>query len=63
MFVIDADLPNGIFNHISIEEANNRGETFFKEYLNFNKIVEVKGLKPLTKKEVYQLPELDFDYL
>lgn len=59
----DANLNNSIFNHLSIEEANNRGEIFFKEYLNFNKIVEVKEIKVITKKEVFQLPELDFDYL
>ncbi len=59
----DTDLTNSIFNDLSIEEANNRGETFFKEYLNFNKIVEVKEIKTIIKKEVCQLPELDFDYL
>jgi hypothetical protein len=62
MVVFDADLSNSIFNQLFIEEANNRGETFFKEYLKFNKIVEVKEVKPTIKKEVYQLPELDFDY-
>jgi hypothetical protein len=59
----DTDLNNSIFNHLSIEQANNRGETFFKEYLNFNKIVEVKEKLIIPKKEVDQLPELDFDYL
>ena len=58
----DTNLDNSIFNHISIEQAHNKGEIFFKEYLNFNKIVEVKEVKPIIKKEVYQLPELDFDY-
>jgi len=62
MVVFDADLSNSIFNQLFIEEANYRGETFFKEYLKFNKIVEVKEVKPTIKKEVYQLPELDFDY-
>lgn len=59
----DTNLNNSLFNQLSIEEANNRGETFFKEYLKFIKIVEVKELKPLTKKQVYHLPELDFDFL
>lgn len=57
----DSNLTNSIFNQLSIEQAHNKGEIFFKEYLKFNKIVEVKEVKPTIKKEVYQLPELDFD--
>ncbi|HLF50928.1 hypothetical protein [Flavobacterium sp.] len=60
--VFDTDFKNSIFNQISIEEAYNRGDVFFKEYLNFHdkdqrkeKIIPVKKIK-----EVFNFPELSF---
>jgi hypothetical protein len=59
--IFETDLLNSIFNQIEPEQAHARGEKFFNEYLKFNKIVEVKEIKPINKKVLYQLPELDFD--
>jgi hypothetical protein len=58
----DTDLSNSIFNHIEPEQAHARGEKFFNEYLNFNKVVENKErIKYVHKpKQVYRLPEIEF---
>ncbi len=63
MFVIDADLRNGIFNHINPEEAHAQGEVFFNEYMTFNEVVEVKERVKYVHKsrEFYRLPEIDFN--
>jgi hypothetical protein len=60
--VFDTDLSNCIFNHIEPDEAFARGEIFLSEYLEFNKLNEVKErIKYVHKpKEIYRLPEIDF---
>ena len=60
--MFDSDLSNSIFNHIEPEQAHARGEVFFNEYLNFNKVVENKERIKYVKKpkQVYRLPEIDF---
>lgn len=61
----DVDLSKSIFNQISIEEANTKGEIFFKEYMSFNKIDKIKlSFKPQDNpKQKLILPEFDFDNL
>ena len=61
--VLDTDLSNSIFNQISIEDAHNKGEVFFEEYLKFHNSNESKKeLIPVKKaKPVFNLPEFDFD--
>ena len=61
--IFDADLSNSIFNHIEPEEAHARGEVFFNEYMTFNEVVEVKERVKYVHKprEVYRLPEIDFN--
>lgn len=61
--IFDADLSNSIFNHIEPEEAHARGEVFFDEYMTFNEVVEVKERVKYVHKprEVYRLPEIDFN--
>lgn len=59
----DTDLNNSIFNHISIEDANSRGDIFFNDYLNFHEYKKVvTAMQPLDKnKGKYFFPEFDFD--
>ena len=58
----NTDLTNSIFNHISIEEANAKGEIFFNEYLNFHGLNEIKEkIKPPPAKPKFELPKFDFD--
>ena len=59
----DTDLNNSIFNHISIEDANSRGDIFFNDYLNFHEYKKVvTAIQPLDKnKGKYFFPEFDFD--
>jgi hypothetical protein len=61
--IFDADLSNSIFNHIEPEEANALGEVFFNEYMAYNEVVEVsERVKYVHKsREVYRLPEIDFN--
>ncbi|MDI1307738.1 MAG: hypothetical protein PSX42_23220 [bacterium] len=58
----DTDLNNSIFNQLTVEEASDRGEVFFKEYLQFHYEDEIiEKIIPLRKnKEVFNFPELDF---
>jgi hypothetical protein len=60
----DTDLAKSIFNQVSIEDANSIGEVFFQEYQNFHgyKLIEEKVIEQIRKtKEVYIMPEIDFD--
>jgi hypothetical protein len=61
--IFDTDLKNSIFNNITVEDAHYKGVKFFREFEEFNGIVEVKETPaPTTKtKEVYKFPEIDFD--
>lgn len=61
----NVDLSKSIFNQISIEDANSKGEEFFKEYLSFHKIDKIKSsFKPQDNpKQKLILPEFDFDNL
>ena len=63
--IFDTDLKNSIFNNITVEDAYYKGEKFFKQFEEFNEIVEVKNAPPPTTKtkDVYKFPEIDFDYL
>jgi hypothetical protein len=59
----ETDLGNSIFNQVSLEEANNMGEIFFKEYLEFhgeNNVEEKVVLLNKTSEKLI-LPEFDFD--
>jgi hypothetical protein len=60
--IFDTDLKNSIFNNISIEDAYYKGEKFFKEFEEFNRIVEVKNepAPTIKTKVVYKFPEIDF---
>lgn len=57
-------LEHSAFN-IDIEEAHNRGDQFFYEYLKFHKLEEKQNevVKVKNKKKKMILPELDFDDL
>ncbi len=59
----DTNLSKSIFNYISPEEAFYKGETFFKEYLQYHKIEESKqSIKPINKPNKNLIfPEFDFD--
>jgi hypothetical protein len=59
----NTDLKNSIFNNISIEDAYCNGKVFFKEFEEFNGIVEVKDTPAPTTKTtaVYKFPEIDFE--
>lgn len=59
----DTDLKNSVFNHISIEEANSRGDVFFNDYLNFHEYRKVvTAIQSLNRnKGKYFFPEFDFD--
>ncbi|MBW4361244.1 hypothetical protein [Flavobacterium taihuense] len=61
--VFDTDLSNSIFNQISIEQAHNKGNVFFDEYLRFHNVNETKKELILSKKpkQFLNLPEFDFD--
>jgi hypothetical protein len=60
--IFETDMNNSIFNQISIEEADNKGEIFFREYLQFHgedEIIEI--VVPIKKPiEIYNFPEFDF---
>ncbi|WP_417237622.1 hypothetical protein [Bizionia sp.] len=57
----ETSLEHSAFN-IDIEEAYNRGDQFFYEYLKFNKLDEKqKEVKEVKKKNIIVLPEFDFD--
>lgn len=59
---IDTSLEHSAFN-IDIQEAHERGEQFFQEYLRFHKLEEKQKevVQVKAKKEKYILPEIDFD--
>lgn len=59
----DTDLNNSIFNNISIEDANSRGEIFFNDYLNFHQDKKgVTTIQPFNiQKYKLKFPEFDFD--
>jgi hypothetical protein len=61
--IYDTDIKNCVFNQVTIEEASNRGEPFFSEYLRFHNENEVNGHKAVPKQssETYKFPEIDFD--
>ncbi len=61
--IYQSDSKNSIFNQISIEEASNRGDPFFSEYIKFHNLEFKEVCKLLMKnvKPIYNLPELDFD--
>ncbi|MBC7845512.1 MAG: hypothetical protein H7Y10_03370 [Flavobacterium sp.] len=61
--IFDTDLKNSIFNNISIEDAYHKGDKFFKEFEEFNGIVEVKNAPEPKKKTKagYKFPEINFD--
>jgi hypothetical protein len=61
--IFDTDLKNSIFNNITVEDAHYKGAKFFREFEEFNGIVEVKETPaPTTKtKAVYKFPEINFD--
>ncbi|MCW2120545.1 hypothetical protein [Flavobacterium sp. 7A] len=61
--IFETDLRNSIFNQIDIEKANDRGETFFNEYLKFHGLdkVSTTAISSEKPKEKYKLPEIDFD--
>jgi hypothetical protein len=61
--IFETKMDNSIFNQISIEEANVKGEVFFKEYLKFHNIEHKQKRKfvPNTFVQKYQFPELRFD--
>jgi hypothetical protein len=61
--VFDTDLKNSIFHQIDIQQANDRGALFFREYLDFHKVDAAKETLISTEKlkEKYKLPEIDFD--
>jgi hypothetical protein len=63
MVVFDADMSNSIFNLIEPEEALAHGEVTFNEYMAYNEVVEVnERVKYVHKsREVYRLPEIDFN--
>ncbi len=56
----NTSLEHSAFN-IEIEEANSRGEQFFKEYLQFHKLNEKEKLKIKVKKLQLNFPKLNFD--
>ncbi|MGO4868848.1 hypothetical protein ACEN2O_14460 [Flavobacterium sp. W21_SRS_FM7] len=60
--VFDTDMSKSIFNHISIEEAYNRGEVFFIEYCEYHQIDFKKEVisKQVKTKGKFKFPELDF---
>jgi hypothetical protein len=61
--IFDTYLKNSIFNNISGADAYHKGEKFFKEFEEFNRVVEVKNAPAPTikTKAFYKYPEIDFD--
>lgn len=59
----DAEMRHSVFNQLSTEQANSLGEQFFQEYLKFHDNNVVKEIKPKIRKvkEMYIMPEIDFD--
>lgn len=60
--IFDTDLKNSVFNQVSIEEANCRGETFFKEFLQFHDSDETNEKITSIRKPIdrFEFPELNF---
>ena len=60
---ISTNMQNSIFNQIDVQEAYERGDMFFKEYLMFHKEDEKQKKQPTPKKiiEKYEFDEFDFD--
>jgi hypothetical protein len=61
--IFDTDIQNSIFYQLDIQQANERGELFFREYLRFHEVDAVNETLISTEKlkEKYKLPEIDFD--
>lgn len=61
--IFDSDLNNSVFNQVSIEEANSRGNIFFNEYLSFHNPEEKLESMPIPKmvNKSYKFPEIVFD--
>ena len=59
----DTDMSNNIFNQVDMAEAYSLGKKFFESYQAFhgNDEVEKKVRYVPPKKEIYRLPEIDFD--
>lgn len=59
----EPNMQHSLFNQLTIEDANSLGEIFFNEYLEFHGDlhVEEKSIKKKEVKEIYRLPEIDFD--
>jgi hypothetical protein len=61
--IFDTDIQHSIFYQLDIQQANERGELFFREYLRFHEVDAVNETLISTEKlkEKYKLPEIDFD--
>jgi hypothetical protein len=61
--IFDTDLLNSVFNQVNIQEAHDRGDKFFNEYLNFHAMDKQpqKEIKQKRKTPKYQFKEIDFD--
>ncbi|NRS87455.1 hypothetical protein HNQ02_000355 [Flavobacterium sp. 7E] len=61
--IFDSDLSKSIFNQLDIQQANERGELFFNEYLDFHGLnnTEETPFEPKKEKPKYKLPEINFD--
>lgn len=59
----DTDLSKSVFNCISPEEAFYKGDTFFKEYLQYHKVSDsAKVIKPINKPSQNLIfSKFDFD--
>ena len=58
--VFETDLSKSVFNQIDIQEANSKGEIFFREFLKFHKYDEIKKPNTNVQKVKYKMPEIDF---
>lgn len=56
----DTSLEHSAFN-ISIEEAYQRGDQFFYEYLKFHKMDGKEKKIKIAKKSIFKLPEIEFN--
>jgi hypothetical protein len=61
--VFDSDLKNSIFNNISVQDANYKGDKFFKEFEEFHGLFEVKtdSNQMVKTKNMYKYPEINFE--
>ena len=61
----DIDMSNSVFNQMDMAEAYSQGKKFFEDYQAFHGNDEVKDVVRCVPpiKEIYRLPEIDFDYL